>query len=254
MTIPYVVSHATAKLYAPENTVRGIQMAASQGAKRVEMDVRWSSSGYPVLMHDETINRTTTGTGTVNKLGLLYMLQQFATNYAPWDDNPAFPGIFVPYGWDFFNAINQGNISPLLDVKETPTVAGAQKLMYYADMFPGMRQKLIYMASPENVIFMRNLFPDLTYMVIEYPPTGRLMTAEYLLSIGAHKYAVPSPAVTSKAMVDYYHAYGIELWTWTSDTPALDTISNWSQLVTYGVDSIITNQQQQLDSYLATLN
>jgi glycerophosphoryl diester phosphodiesterase len=52
----------------PENTIEGIQQAASEGAQLVELDVQLSADGVPVLMHDATIDRTTTGSGCVQSL------------------------------------------------------------------------------------------------------------------------------------------------------------------------------------------
>ncbi|XP_058425932.1 glycerophosphodiester phosphodiesterase 1 isoform X2 [Diceros bicornis minor] len=48
---------------APENTLAAIRQAAKNGATGVELDVEFTSDGIPVLMHDNTVDRTTDGTG-----------------------------------------------------------------------------------------------------------------------------------------------------------------------------------------------
>ncbi|MGW4800054.1 glycerophosphodiester phosphodiesterase family protein [Nonomuraea sp. NPDC004297] len=55
---------------APENSLAAIEAAIADGAEIVEIDVRPTSDGHLVLMHDDTVNRTTGGTGKVSDLTL----------------------------------------------------------------------------------------------------------------------------------------------------------------------------------------
>ncbi len=54
----------------PENTLSGIRAAIALGADMVEMDVRPTSDGTLVLMHDADVDRTTTSTGSVSAMTL----------------------------------------------------------------------------------------------------------------------------------------------------------------------------------------
>ncbi len=54
-----VVAHRTCPLDAPENSIEGIRKAAALGADVVEVDVRLTSDGVPVLLHDPFVVRTT---------------------------------------------------------------------------------------------------------------------------------------------------------------------------------------------------
>lgn len=53
---------------APENTLAGIAQAVALGCRGVEFDAMLSSDGVPVLIHDETVARTTPGAGRVADL------------------------------------------------------------------------------------------------------------------------------------------------------------------------------------------
>jgi glycerophosphoryl diester phosphodiesterase len=55
---PLVVAHRTCPQHAPENSLEGIGRAAELGADAVEIDVRLSRDGLPVLVHDRTLGRT----------------------------------------------------------------------------------------------------------------------------------------------------------------------------------------------------
>lgn len=63
--LPRIVAHRCGGTLAPENTLIALEFAIAQGCRGVEFDVMLSGSGTPVLMHDETLARTTTGEGRV---------------------------------------------------------------------------------------------------------------------------------------------------------------------------------------------
>lgn len=62
---PRLIAHRGGGTLAPENTLAGLRMAAQQGYRAVEFDVMLSGDGTPVLIHDETLERTTDGRGRV---------------------------------------------------------------------------------------------------------------------------------------------------------------------------------------------
>ncbi len=64
--LPAVIGHRGAAGLAPENTLAGFREAARRGAKWVEFDVHLSADGVPVLMHDDTLDRTTNDTGPID--------------------------------------------------------------------------------------------------------------------------------------------------------------------------------------------
>ncbi len=63
--LPRWFAHRGGGSLAPENTLAGIRLAARLGFKAVEFDVMLSGDGTPVLIHDETLERTTNGVGRV---------------------------------------------------------------------------------------------------------------------------------------------------------------------------------------------
>ncbi len=62
----FAVGHRGASAYAPENTIAAFDEAIRLGAKAVEFDVRLSADGVPMVLHDETLDRTTNGTGPIS--------------------------------------------------------------------------------------------------------------------------------------------------------------------------------------------
>lgn len=55
---PLIVAHRGASAVAPENTLAAFQLAMDLGADGIELDVRQSRDGVPVVIHDATLKRT----------------------------------------------------------------------------------------------------------------------------------------------------------------------------------------------------
>ncbi len=65
LQLPRIIGHRGAAAYAPENTLVGLHTAADMGVKWVEIDVKLSRDGEPVVFHDETLERITGTSGSV---------------------------------------------------------------------------------------------------------------------------------------------------------------------------------------------
>nr|WP_323571654.1 glycerophosphodiester phosphodiesterase family protein [Rhizobium sp. 28DA2] len=66
--MPKIVSHRGANHFAPENTFAAADLALQQGADYIELDVRESADGVLYVFHDETLDRTTNGTGPIGHM------------------------------------------------------------------------------------------------------------------------------------------------------------------------------------------
>ncbi len=91
LTRPVVFAHRGASQYAPENTLAAFDLAVTQGADAIELDVKLSVDGEAVVIHDQTVDRTTDGHGRVNQLTLT-ALKQFDAHYR----FDAYPGERIP--------------------------------------------------------------------------------------------------------------------------------------------------------------
>ncbi|MEQ8524516.1 glycerophosphodiester phosphodiesterase family protein [Gracilimonas sp.] len=65
-----VIGHRGASAYYPENTMSAFRAAYEMGAEMIELDILLSKDGIPVVIHDETLDRTTNGKGLVANYSL----------------------------------------------------------------------------------------------------------------------------------------------------------------------------------------
>ena len=101
---PLIFGHRGASAYAPENTLAAFRLALGQGADGVELDVILSADGVPMVIHDDTLDRTTTGLGSVSRLTLAELKQldagypaRFGTQF-PTERIPTLAEVFAACG------------------------------------------------------------------------------------------------------------------------------------------------------------
>jgi len=62
---PLVIAHRGASMYAPENTIAAFELAVEMGADAIELDTMLTADGTPIVIHDQSLERTTNGSGSV---------------------------------------------------------------------------------------------------------------------------------------------------------------------------------------------
>jgi glycerophosphoryl diester phosphodiesterase len=67
---PLVIGHRGASGYMPENTMASFDLAVKMGADMIELDIHPTKDGHLVVLHDETVDRTTDGSGRISSISL----------------------------------------------------------------------------------------------------------------------------------------------------------------------------------------
>ncbi|HZQ06566.1 MAG TPA: glycerophosphodiester phosphodiesterase family protein [Anaerolineae bacterium] len=75
MSAPLILAHRGASAYAPENTIAAFLLARELGADGIELDVQLTKDKIPVVIHDDTVERTTNSKGRVSDLTIAQIAQ-----------------------------------------------------------------------------------------------------------------------------------------------------------------------------------
>ncbi|WP_029770868.1 glycerophosphodiester phosphodiesterase [Pseudogulbenkiania sp. MAI-1] len=113
---PLVFAHRLGGALAPENTLAGLQIAARLGVRAVECDVKLSADGEPFLLHDDTLPRTTNGSGPARALTLAQLRELDAGSRF----HPAFAGEALPLLEELATLCRGGDILANLEIKPCP--------------------------------------------------------------------------------------------------------------------------------------
>jgi glycerophosphoryl diester phosphodiesterase len=218
---PLVISHAACAGHAPENTLAGVQKAIELGAEAIEIDVQASADGTPVLMHDLTVDRTTSGAGAVSSLTLA-QLKELNTNGEPVPTLAEVLGLTV------------GKVLLIMEIKQpgieasiaaAVEAAGARNEVMAWSFFPpalaGMR------AADSGIPGALLVGGDL---MAEWPKMRHIA-----IRTGLQGVSVYCDALTPEIAEDCRRS-GLALYSWTADSP-----SQIQALIDLGADGICSN-------------
>lgn len=227
-----VVAHRGASAQAPENTLAAFRRAAELGADGVELDVQLTADAHVVCIHDETLDRTTSGSGPVANATLAEISALDASA-----GDRRFHGERVPTLDSVLAWAASTRLSINIELKNaTVACPGLEEAVVGVVSAHGMSGRVL--VSTFNHISAANLaaggelpvgllFKDVLFEPWRYAAT---VGAAALHPNWRYLAAVPET-------VQHSHGLGQAVCVWTVDDPA--TIRFCEQL---GVDSLITNE------------
>ncbi len=110
------MGHRGAAALAPENTLEGLRTAARIGVRAVEFDVKLTQDGVPILMHDDTLQRTTDGEGRVAATRFEAIARLDAGAWFA----PEFSGARVPRLADALRLVLDLGLAANMEIKASP--------------------------------------------------------------------------------------------------------------------------------------
>lgn len=126
-----MIAHRGASRSAPENTLAAFELAERQGADALELDVRLSADGAPMVIHDRTLERTTDGAGPVRTQAVADLrLLDAGAGYTP-DGGNTFPyrgqGLRIPTLGEVLWAFPR--MSVMVEVKEPEAQEAVRRVL-----------------------------------------------------------------------------------------------------------------------------
>ncbi len=234
-----VIGHAAAAGEAPANTLAGVRACLDARADAMEIDVRISADGVPVLMHDDTVDRTTNITGKVRELTLAALQAADAGGGEP-----------VPTLDQVLDLV-AGRLTVMCELKvdfEEPAVDTALLDAVLATVRKHGAETWTAMHSfhPETVRYARQQAPEISAAIIavaqDAPGFEKLLAG--VLKRNAQALSLEHRCITREYVLRAKRRQ-LSLWAWTADSEAA-----WRHLLAAGVDGIITNYPSRLRAFL----
>ena len=223
--LPFIWAHRGASGLAPENTMAAFTLAEQVGADGIELDVHLSRDGVPVVIHDETVNRTTNGRGAVVDVTQSELRELDAGSWF----SSEFTGEPVPTLAEVLIWV-EDRLRLNIEIKSAQ--AGRAVLDLLAE-YPRARV-LVSSFSHELLLAMRQWSPDL--------PIGFLIDSQFwrialkrAVFCQAESFNPPAQHV-SHLLVNACHRQGLTVFPWT-----VDDSSQQNSLLRMCVDGFFTN-------------
>ena len=234
-----MIAHRGASAYAPENTLAAFELAVEQGADMLEFDVHLSADDQPVVIHDETLGRTTSGAGRVRDHSLRQLKRLDAGS---WRDAR-------------FRGQRLQSLQEVLE-RFRARIGFAVELKAGSAVYPGIEDRVVSLLEIYDVVDRTLVLsfdhaalaavarsnPGLARAALLEPRTRLPENITAVTPRGATAVGLPARLVTEQR-VRAARAADLDLYIWTVNDPArMDSLIEW------GVRGIITDRPDVLRS------
>lgn len=195
-----VIGHRGMRFVEPENTLRAVERALKCGVDAVEVDVRMTKDGKLVLMHDETVDRTTNGKGRVRDMTFSELRRLDAGK-----------GERVPTLEEVLEAVRE-RARLVIEIKESDIV---RKVIEAVDRHGMLGEVILISFHHPAVRQVKQVRPDVeTGVIFVCEP---IEPQELALKAGA-EWIAPNLAYTTERLVRRAHEIKVKVNTWVVNT------------------------------------
>jgi glycerophosphoryl diester phosphodiesterase len=233
---PFYIAHRGASLVAPESSLTAYRVAHAQAADVLEQDVRTLADGVAAVMHDETVDRTTTGTGNVSDFSAVSW-QKLVIDTAGLMGGTGWRTEYAPLFADIVREFgNRVTLAP--QAYDDGALAGIEAAVSAAGVDRG------------TVIVQTNSLPTATAATaLGYPVL--VVTADLGADLNAiaatgAEYVAPPEAALTGLFVTNAHAAGLKVVPYS-----VNTKSRRDKLLALGVDGMFTDDPGYIKETIA---
>ncbi len=229
---PFYFAHRGASAHAPENTLAAFALALQQGAPAIEFDVKLTADRQVIIHHDQTLDRTTDGSGPITKQPLAALREldagsKFSAQFGG-EKIPTLEEVFEAFSKKLFMNIELTNYASPFDglVEEVVKLVRKHRLEEWV---------LFSSFFPTNLARARQLLPSVPRGQLFLPGGSgwwQRFSAKWMSLHAEH----PFKNDVSAAMVQRAHAKSRHVYTWTVNDP-----EEMKSLRALGVDAIFTD-------------
>lgn len=216
---PFIIAHRGASFYEPENTISSVKKAIELKADAVEVDVRLSRDGFPVIIHDSTVDRITGNKGQVRKMTVNELKRLKVGN----KENIALLNEIID--------IVKGKAVLVLDLKEPEVIGPSLKIVEEKNM---IENTILISEDPNILRKLSSMIEKSCYLGFSYSQNVHLPS----IINGLRIFMVsPHYSLVSKNTVDLMHKSGVKIVPWGAND-----VNLLKDLLTMEVDGIITDR------------
>jgi glycerophosphoryl diester phosphodiesterase len=229
------IAHRGASGYAPENTMAAFRKAVEMKADYIELDVQVTRDGHLVVIHDNTVDRTTDGTGRVGALTFKEMRRLDAGRFF----HSAFAGEPIPTFDEVLDEF-RGKVGILIELKSPELYPGVEKRVADALRKRGMDKTRSARVIVQSFHFdslkrFHKLLPDIPIGVLTNKASQ--LTDAMLDEFATYaNYVNPNRNLVTADLTDRIHERGMQVFAWT-----VRKREEVKPLLIAGVDGIITD-------------
>ncbi len=226
-----VWAHRGASAYAPENTIPAFKLAIEMGADGVELDVHMSADNKLVVCHDETVDRTSNGTGRIVDMTCQELK---ALDFSA--KMEGYQNVRIPTLREVYGLLKPTDLTINVEIKSDVVIYyGIWDELIKLEREMGMQGRILYSSFNHFVLMkMRELDPTAKIgLLYSEGMVDPWVYANYLHADAIHPHYL---AAQGPGVIEGCKKNGVAVHPWTcNDKKAM------RELADAGVDAIITN-------------
>ncbi len=252
-----LVAHRGLAPGLPENTMAAFENVIARGVGVIEIDLRGTADGAVVVMHDDTVDRTTDGTGDVTELTLAEIKALDAGVYA----GEEFAGQTVPTYEEVLQLAQQHGVMLLLDIKLSDTL-DREQIVRLTEEYDAVLNVIVGVRSLDDLAEFRALNPNLRTLGFIPNPQSIEPFAEAGVEIirlwpqwiegeaRGDGDDLGDCAGVAACLVERVRAFDRPVWTTAGEAPRDELIN----LIEWGVNGILTDTPDVLADLLSDID
>ena len=239
---PRVVAHRGSSRTAPQNTLVALEAAWRAGADSIEIDLQRSADGVAVVIHDDTVDATTDGSGAVSDLDLVELRRLDAGSWF----SPAYAGQRVPTFTEVIGfLVARPGIDLLLELKGAWDADGASSVVEAIRAADLGDRVIVQSFDPATVAVLAGVAPELRRGLLIAVADGSLL--DLCAELGVMACNPHGGLLRARPeLLAELHGAGLQVMVWTANEP-----EEWAALTAAGVDAIITDRPDALRGWLS---
>ena len=239
---PYLVAHRGLSAKAPENTLASFEHASDvPGIDMVELDVRLTKDEEVIVLHDRTLQRTSTGNGPARH----YTLEEIRRLDAGSWFHPTFANERIPTLAEVFDRIG-GKLWVDVEIKSDwmhrePPGLLEKKVMDVVCQCR-MEDRILFSSFNHQLLFnIHRMKPTaMTGVLFDFLHDFGRSPSKLAERVGAKVFKCATREL-NRRMVDDAHAHGIAVYVYT-----LNSVQGAQRMVSYNVDGILSNNADDI--------
>ncbi len=218
-----IIGHRGAPVYKPENTLASFNKAFELGVDMIELDVHLTKDKQPVVIHDRTVNRTTSGKGKVSNLTLNEIRKLDAGE-----------GEKIPTLEEVFDLIGRKKGEVNIEIKESHVL---EKIFLYLDN-KVIKKKVLISSSSINLLEKAKIKDSELRIGIVAPLTFGIIKSAY--NLGAESIH-PFFLSVHRSFIQKAHQKNLKVYPYPWGTKK-ENPSRVQRIINLGIDGIFLNK------------
>ncbi|MFS0655032.1 glycerophosphodiester phosphodiesterase [Bacillus sp. 179-C3.3 HS] len=228
----YIIAHRGSSSVAPENTIAAFDLAVQQGADYIELDVQLTMDQQVVVIHDETVDRTTNGNGLVKRYSLNQLKKLDAGS---WFD-PQYANERIPTLQEILERYSQ-RIGILIEIKHPKRQIGIEKqVVDIVKRFSYSRHIMVQSFDGNALKRIKADHPSLRTAYIIKPSILKLAKRKLALYSRFSDCLNMKKTMINRFWIDRIHSFGMDVFIWTIKNRKT---AEW--IKRYPIDGVVTD-------------